>query len=60
MSAAISDVSPRYPEIDFATDAVPELHAVLRELRTEAPVVPVRYHGGTAYLITRFLSLIHI
>ena len=57
MSAAISDVSPRYPEIDFATDAVPELHAVLRELRTEAPVVPVRYHGGTAYLITRFSEL---
>lgn len=48
---------PQHPEIDFATDAVPDLHAVLRELRSQGPVVPVRYHGGIAYLITRYEEL---
>jgi cytochrome P450 len=48
---------PLYPEIDFATDAVPHLHEVLEDLRSIAPVVPVRYHGGTAYMITRFDEL---
>ncbi len=52
MSAA-----PAYPEIDFATDAVPHLHEVLRDLRARGPVVPIRYHGGTAYAITRYADL---
>ena len=48
---------PLYPEIDFATDAVPDLHAVLRDLRDRGPVVPIRYHGGVAWAITRFAEL---
>lgn len=46
-----------YPEIDFAMDAVPNLHDVLRDLRARHAVAPVRYHGQTAYLITRFADL---
>ena len=46
-----------YPEIDFATDAVPNLHEVLADLRERHAVAPVRYHGATAYLITRFGDL---
>ena len=46
-----------YPEIDFATDSVPNLHAVLADLRERHAVAPVRYHGGTAYMITRFDDL---
>lgn len=49
--------APAYPEIDFATDAVPQLHAVLRDLREQGPVVPIRYHGGTAWAITRYDAL---
>ena len=45
------------PEIDFAMDAVPELHAVLGELREAHRVAPVHYHGGVAWLITRFEDL---
>ena len=44
---------PNHPEIDFATDAVPNLHEVLEGLRSKSAVAPVRYHGGVAYLITR-------
>lgn len=54
-SAAATE--PLHPEIDFATDAVPNLHAILGELRERGPVVPVRYHGGVAWAITRFDEL---
>ena len=53
----MSDVKVEFPEIDFATDAVPNLHEVLADLRTRHAVAPVRYHGATAYLITRFGDL---
>ncbi|MEM9176049.1 MAG: cytochrome P450 [Myxococcota bacterium] len=46
-----------YPAIDFAMDAVPDLHAILSDLRERHAVAPVRYHGSTAYLITRFADL---
>jgi cytochrome P450 len=46
-----------YPEIDFATDEVPDLHAILADLRERHAVAPVHYHGGVAYLITRFADL---
>ncbi|MHA7836768.1 MAG: cytochrome P450 [bacterium] len=46
-----------HPQIDFAVDEVPELHDVLADLRERAAVVPIRYHGGVAYLITRFQEL---
>lgn len=55
MSTALPE--PEYPEIDFATDAVPNLHAILADLRSRHPVAPVRYHGGLAYLITRYADL---
>ena len=48
---------PAQPHIDFAMDDVPDLHAVLADLRERAPVVPIRYHGATAWLITRFADL---
>jgi len=48
---------PYYPEIDFATDAVPNLHEVLEDLRESSAVVPVRYHGGIAQMITRYDDL---
>jgi cytochrome P450 len=48
---------PLYPEIDFATDAVPDLHGVLADLRSKSAVVPVRYHGGIAHMITRYADL---
>lgn len=51
------DVKVEFPEIDFAMDAVPNLHEVLADLRTRHAVAPVRYHGATAYLITRFGDL---
>ncbi len=53
----MSSGTVEYPEIDFAMDAVPDLHEVLRDLRTRHAVAPVRYHGATAYMITRFGDL---
>jgi len=50
-------VEPEYPHIDFATDDVPDLHAVLADLRERHAVAPVRYHGKLAYMITRFADL---
>jgi cytochrome P450 len=52
-----STPEPEYPEIDFATDAVPELHSVLTDLRERRAIAPVRYHGGIAHMITRFEDL---
>lgn len=50
----MSDRSPEFPEIDFATDEIPNLHQVLEVLREQGAVVPVVYRGGSAYMITRF------
>lgn len=50
-------VEPEYPQIDFASDAVPNLHEVLADLRERYRVAPIRYHGSLAYLITRFDDL---
>ena len=52
MSAA-----PLFPEIDFAYDAVPDLHRVLDESRSSGPVVPVRFHDQLAYLVTGYEAL---
>jgi cytochrome P450 len=47
-------VDPVLPEIDFGRDALPDLEARLAALiGTGARVVPVRYLGGTAWLILR-------
>lgn len=44
-------VTPLMPDIDFAYDDVPNLHALIDELRAHGPVVPVRYHGSPVWLI---------
>jgi cytochrome P450 len=48
---------PEYPHIDFASGELPELHDVLTDLRERHAVAPVVYHGGVAYLITRFADV---
>lgn len=45
------------PHIDFARDRVPDLHALLDELRRHGPVVPVQYHGSPTWLINGFAEL---
>jgi cytochrome P450 len=47
-----------YPEIDFAWDEVPGLHRILADLRERHAVAPIRYHGGTAWLITRHADVL--
>lgn len=49
--------APEYPDIDFAYDEVPDLHDILADLRERQAVAPILYHGGVAYLITRFEDL---
>ncbi len=48
---------PSFPHLDFARDEIPELHAILAELRERTPVGLVRYHGETSYILTRFGDL---
>ncbi|MEZ4356508.1 MAG: cytochrome P450 [Myxococcota bacterium] len=48
---------PEYAHLDFALDAVPDLHDVLADLRGRHAVAPVRYHGEPAFLITRAADL---
>jgi cytochrome P450 len=40
-----------FPEIDFALAAVPDLHAILAEMRERGPVAVICYHGQPAWLI---------
>jgi cytochrome P450 len=49
--------APLLPDIDFATAPLPDLHAVLDVLRERGAVVPVRFHRGPCWLITRFAEL---
>jgi cytochrome P450 len=48
---------PEYPHVDFGRDEVPELHAILADLRERHAVAPVRYLGEPAWMITRFGDL---
>lgn len=48
---------PLLPHIDFARDRVPDLHALLDELREHGPVVSVQYHGQPTWLINGFAEL---
>ncbi len=41
-------------ELDFGSDALPDLHAILREIREETGFARVRFHGQPATLITRY------
>jgi len=43
-----------HPEIDFATDPVPDLQALTGALRERGRFFPVKRHGETALLVTRF------
>jgi cytochrome P450 len=43
--------------IDFATAPAPNLHAVLAQMREEAPAVLGRLHGQPAWVITRHAEL---
>ena len=52
-----TDAEVEYPEIDFATADIPDLHAILADLRARHRVAPVRYHGKRAWLITRHRDL---
>ena len=54
----MGDIEPLFPEIDFAMAEAPDLHARLAEIRARAPVVPVRYHGSTAWLIATHKELV--
>jgi cytochrome P450 len=49
--------SPEFPEVDFAVDAMPNLHELLKDLRAKSAVVPIQFHGGVAHLITRYGEL---
>jgi len=46
-----------FPELDFARDPIPDLHAVLADLRARRRVAAVRYHGERAFMITRFADV---
>lgn len=46
-----------YGHIDFANDEVPNLHAILGELRGRHAIAPIQYHGAISYMITRFRDL---
>lgn len=47
----MQSVMPLMQTVDFAYDEVTNLHEILDELRAHGPVVPVRYLGGTVWLI---------
>lgn len=48
---------PEYPQVDFASGEILELHTILADLRERHAVAPVIYHGEVARLITRFADL---
>lgn len=50
-------VEPLYPDFDFAYEDAPQLHEMLEETRSEGPIVPIRFHGEVAYLITGYEEL---
>ncbi len=45
---------PAFPEIDFARDDVPDLPALMRDLRQRGRFVSIRFHEGVACLITHY------
>jgi cytochrome P450 len=50
-------ITPLMPELDFAYAEVENLHELLDRLRAHGPVVPVKYHHETAWLILGFEEL---
>ena len=51
-------MEPLFPEIDFATDELPNLHEIIAKIRGSQRVAPVRYHGVTTWLITGHKELV--
>ncbi len=49
---------PLFPEIDFATAEVPNLHEILAQIRALAPVARVRYHRVPTWLISGHKQLV--
>ena len=49
----MSAVQPLLPDVDFAYAELPDLHELIDRLRAHGPVVPVKYLGGTVWLINR-------
>lgn len=52
MSKMLRDCEPLMSDTDFGFDEVPDLYERLAELRTHGPVVPVKFWGGKAWLVT--------
>ncbi len=48
------DLDIVHPEIDFATDPVPDIQALTGSLREQGRFFPVKRHGEKALLVTRF------
>lgn len=57
MTATQTAKQAEYGHIDFANDEVPNLHAILEDLRGRHAIAPVQYHGEISYMITRFRDL---
>jgi len=53
----VSAVQPLLSDVDFAYDEVPDLHRLIDQLRPHGPVVPVKYHGETVWLISSYPEL---
>jgi cytochrome P450 len=53
----MSAIQPLLPDVDFAYDEVPDLHALIDRTRPHGSVVPVTYHGQTAWLINSYEEL---
>ena len=53
----MTGVLPLLPDVDFAYDALPQLHQVLDQLRPHGSVVPVIYHRQPAWLILGYEQL---
>lgn len=51
------ETQAEYAEIDFASDPIPNLHEILKDLRGRHRIAPVTYHGQVAYLITGYDDL---
>lgn len=47
------------PDLDLAHAEAPDLHSLIDSTRDRGPVVPVRYHGGLAYLVTGYEEVRH-
>jgi cytochrome P450 len=45
---------PLLSHLDLAHAEAPDLHELIDSTRSQGPVVPVRYHGGTAWLVTGY------